>query len=84
MSQATEKSRRTKAHIIQSAVEMITEHGLEKISVNKVIRHAGISKGGFYYYFSDIDHLIKEVFLFVSAAVLKDFSRRTDCKRRST
>ncbi|OEH92059.1 TetR/AcrR family transcriptional regulator [Bacillus solimangrovi] len=59
-----EKSKKKKEHILQSTIELIMEIGLEKISINKVVDKAKVSKGGFYYYFSNIDELIREAFIY--------------------
>ncbi|NDI35990.1 TetR/AcrR family transcriptional regulator [Chengkuizengella sediminis] len=64
MKKISEKSKKKKEHILQSTIELIVEIGLEKISINKVVNKANVSKGGFYYYFSNIDDLIKETFIF--------------------
>ncbi|PAQ15739.1 hypothetical protein CD798_05230 [Bacillaceae bacterium SAOS 7] len=60
----SEKSKKTKAHILQSTVDVIMKEGVEKISINKVVKAAAVSKGGFYYYFTDVDELIKEAFMY--------------------
>jgi AcrR family transcriptional regulator len=36
----------------------LAEHGLQGASTNRIIRAAGLSKGGLYYYFDDRDDLV--------------------------
>ncbi|NBI29854.1 TetR/AcrR family transcriptional regulator [Chengkuizengella marina] len=64
MNKISEKSIKKKEHILQSTIELIADIGLERLSINKVVNKANVSKGGFYYYFSNIDELIKETFIF--------------------
>ncbi|UOQ49778.1 TetR/AcrR family transcriptional regulator [Gracilibacillus caseinilyticus] len=70
----------TKLHLIQATIGLIMEHGLEKLTINKVIKKAESSKGSFYYHFSNIDDLMKEAFLYSLSNSLVEFSY---CKEQS-
>lgn len=59
--------------ILQATIELIMLDGLEKLSINKVIKSAGSSKGSFYYYFDGIDDLLQQVFLYSLHNSLMDF-----------
>ncbi|MBM7541670.1 TetR/AcrR family transcriptional regulator [Amphibacillus cookii] len=61
------KSSQTKRNLIQATIDLIMDYGLEKLTINKVIEQAQSSKGSFYYYFSNIDDLLKETFLYTFA-----------------
>lgn len=74
------KSSQTKRNLIQATIDLIMDYGLEKLTINKVIKQAQSSKGSFYYYFSNIDDLMKETFLYTLNHSLVEFSY---CKEQS-
>ncbi|NLR90052.1 MULTISPECIES: TetR/AcrR family transcriptional regulator [Flammeovirga] len=43
----------TKTHIITVALQLFEEKGLNKVSLNEVIKASGLSKGAFYHHFKD-------------------------------
>ncbi|GAA0419051.1 TetR/AcrR family transcriptional regulator [Virgibacillus sp. AGTR] len=71
-------SHKTKQSLIQATIDLIMENGLERLTINKVIKKAESSKGSFYYYFSNIDDLMKETFLYALEHSLIDFSYNPD------
>ncbi len=50
-----------KKQIRDVTVELITEKGFGKTSVQEIIDRASISKGGFYHYYSNKEELFKEI-----------------------
>jgi AcrR family transcriptional regulator len=54
-----EEARR--AQIIQSAIEVIAEHGFARASLTRIAEHAGISKGVISYHFAGKEELMEEV-----------------------
>lgn len=54
-----EEARR--AQIVQSAVEVIAEHGFARASLARIAEHAGISKGVISYHFAGKEELMEEV-----------------------
>ena len=48
-----------KNQIMEAAWELFLEKGYEKTTVNDIIKKAGTSKGGFYYYFKAKEELLK-------------------------
>jgi AcrR family transcriptional regulator len=54
------KSAETKAKIYRSAELLFGENGLENVSLNTIINHAGVSKGAFYSHFDSKDSLEAE------------------------
>jgi len=57
MSKQSKQSEKTKRLIIESAFKIIKENGVHGLSANKIVRQAGISKGGFFYHFPVIEEL---------------------------
>jgi len=51
------KSAETKDKIYKSAALLFREYGLENVSLNSIISHAGVSKGSFYSHFDSKDSL---------------------------
>ncbi|MFN7064944.1 MAG: TetR/AcrR family transcriptional regulator [Aquificaceae bacterium] len=47
--------------IIQSAKELFSKKGYSNTSVDEIVRHAGLSKGAFYFYFKSKDALMEEL-----------------------
>lgn len=52
---------KTELHIIQTAFQLFLGKGFSEISTNEIIREAGTTKGGFYYFFKSRDDLIQQV-----------------------
>jgi AcrR family transcriptional regulator len=46
-----EHRRQTRARIIRSAQALFNRHGFTGVSIDKVMEHAGLTRGGFYSYF---------------------------------
>ncbi|MBR5269822.1 MAG: helix-turn-helix transcriptional regulator, partial [Anaerotignum sp.] len=42
---------KTEHEILEMAFDMFLEKGFSEVSTNEIIREAGLTKGGFYYYF---------------------------------
>lgn len=53
-----------KEHIMETAWELFYEKGYTGTTVDEIIRKAGTSKGGFYYYFKAKDELLNSLYLF--------------------
>ena len=51
------KSAETKERIYKSAELLFREHGLNNVSLNSIISHAGVSKGSFYSHYDSKDSL---------------------------
>jgi AcrR family transcriptional regulator len=43
-----------------AGVELVREQGLGRVSVTSITRRAGVSNALFYWYFSDVDHLVRD------------------------
>lgn len=55
----TTKGERTRARILETALEMFRERGYEQTTMRAVARQAGVSLGNAYYYFQSKEHLIQ-------------------------
>lgn len=53
----------TKNNILKEAFLLFVDKGLFDVSVNDIIKKAGIKKGGFYHYFKSKDELINQVII---------------------
>lgn len=58
----TRKSATTRQRIITAAIELMMEHGNTDFQMREVSDRCHMSKGSIYYYFSDKDELIEEIF----------------------
>jgi AcrR family transcriptional regulator len=56
------KSVITRNHIIDTVIDHIYEKGIDKISLNKILEAAQVSKGSFYHEFNSLDGLMHGVF----------------------
>jgi AcrR family transcriptional regulator len=55
----TVKGEQTKALILNSALDLLREHGYEKTTMRAIAEKAGVSLGNAYHYFGSKDHLIQ-------------------------
>ncbi|SHK56567.1 TetR/AcrR family transcriptional regulator [Thermocrinis minervae] len=68
----------TKEKIFQSAKKLFMERGYFNTSVEEIVKEAGISKGGFYFYFKSKEHMFKEL---LQANVQKLFKKLEEYRR---
>lgn len=62
-------TQQTKTHILQTAVELLNEHGTSGISMNALAEACGISAGNLQYHYRNKDELIREIL----EVMFKDF-----------
>lgn len=55
-----ERRRQTRARIIRSAQALFNRHGFTGVSIDEVMEHAGLTRGGFYSYFRTKSELYAE------------------------
>lgn len=53
------KAERTRARILEVALELFVEHGYEATTMRRIAEQAGVSLGNAYYYFASKEHLIQ-------------------------
>jgi AcrR family transcriptional regulator len=61
MARITKEYRERKNEILDAAQELFLTQGYEKISVENIIKKAGIAKGTFYYYFKSKEDLLDKL-----------------------
>ncbi len=59
---ATGKGRKTRARILDAALDLFRENGFEGTTMRAVARRAGVSLGSTYYYFASKEHLIQQFY----------------------
>jgi TetR/AcrR family transcriptional repressor of nem operon len=55
-----EHKARTRARIVESARVMFNRHGFEQVSIDDIMKEAGLTRGGFYSHFKSKDELYAE------------------------
>ena len=64
----TDGARRTRDRVLNAALELFNEQGSSSVTTNHVAARAGISPGNLYYWFSDKDQIVRELYAqFVAA-----------------
>ena len=69
------RSAETKRKILQCAEELFKEIGINQVSIEAIVKKAGVSKGTFYVHFNSKDALI--------AHLASDYARKLDVNYRS-
>lgn len=70
-----EKSKLTRQRIYETADAMLATRGYSEISVNDIIKEAGVSKGAFYFHFASKDELF--------TSLIDDYVKRLDADYES-
>jgi TetR/AcrR family transcriptional repressor of nem operon len=55
-----EHKQKTRARIVDAARAMFNRHGFEQVSIDEIMKHAGLTRGGFYHHFSSKEALYAE------------------------
>lgn len=64
----TKGAGRTRARVLNAALELFNQRGSASVTTNHVAAHAGISPGNLYYWFADKNEIIRELYAqFVTA-----------------
>jgi len=58
----TDGARRTRDRVLRAALELFNERGSASVTTNHVAARAGISPGNLYYWFSDKDEIVRELY----------------------
>ena len=58
----TQGARRTRDRVLAAALELFNEHGSASVTTNHVAARAGISPGNLYYWFSDKNEIVRELY----------------------
>jgi AcrR family transcriptional regulator len=65
----------TKKKIFEAARHLVIKHGIENVSVDSIVKVAGVSKGAFYVHFESKDTLV--------AALVNDYTNAADMDYKS-
>ena len=65
MTNRQKQALKTKKKIYDTAIRLLKEYGLEKLTINKICKEAGVSVGSFYYYFKSLDFVVVESYKIV-------------------
>ena len=57
----TPKGARTKNRIIESAIKLIKERGIEKTNLVELCNESGVAQGTFYHYFKSVNDVLYEI-----------------------
>jgi AcrR family transcriptional regulator len=57
---STENGQRSRERVLQAAVDLITEAGIDRVRVAEIARRAGMSSGQVMYYFTSKEHILLE------------------------
>lgn len=68
------KRERTRAILLNSALDLVARQGMETVKISEITKHAGLANGTFYNYFADRDEIIWEV----SFGIAKEIGRQID------
>jgi AcrR family transcriptional regulator len=57
---STEDGQRSRGRVLQAAVDLITEAGIDRVRLAEIARRAGMSSGQVMYYFTSKEHILLE------------------------
>lgn len=69
---AADHKQKTRLQILDSASDLFTQHGYDKISINQIMQHAGLTRGAFYKHFSSKTDLYSEAILYGTRKAAKE------------
>jgi AcrR family transcriptional regulator len=82
----TAKGEHTRALILNTALDLLQEHGYEKTTMRAIAKKAGVSLGNAYHYFDTKEHLIQAFYHRTHeehlAATVPALTRHSDMKNR--
>lgn len=62
MKKGNDQGRKTKQKIYNTAIELITSNGYDKVTVDEICQKAGVAKGTFYVHFKAKEDIIKSIY----------------------
>jgi TetR/AcrR family transcriptional repressor of nem operon len=77
MPYTAEHKARTRAKIVEGARVMFNRHGFEQVSIDEIMQHVGLTRGGFYNHFKSKDELYAEAVR--SFTTCNPFARQQAC-----
>ncbi|OOM74405.1 putative HTH-type transcriptional regulator YvdT [Clostridium puniceum] len=75
----TKKKKQLKEkELFSSAFDLFLENGIEKTSIDDIVKNAGVAKGTFYLYFSDKYDILNKLILQKSNEIIKEALSKTN------
>lgn len=78
----TTKGEQTRAHILETALELFRERGYEETTMRAIAERAGVALGNAYYYFRSKEHLVQAFYLHTHEERLPADRQLLDKERR--
>jgi len=75
---AADHKEKTRVQILDSASALFTKQGYEKVSINQVMQHAGLTRGAFYKHFASKSALYCEAILYGTRKAAKERLKHAD------
>lgn len=63
---------------IEAATDVLVDHGMDKIRVDDLAKHLGVTRGSFYWHFRDRDELLQRVLATWRHQATEDLTRRLE------
>ena len=76
-----QKKEQKKEGLLEAAYQLFLEKGVNKTSVDEIVKKANVAKGTFYLYFHDKDQLLGQLVYNISAQVLEEAYEWLDERR---
>jgi len=73
-----ERAERTRLRILGAAAASFAEHGYDGVSLNRLIRESGLTKGAFYFHFASRDELALAAFRYKQQQLVAEMARSVD------
>ncbi|MBF6057091.1 TetR/AcrR family transcriptional regulator [Thiomicrorhabdus sp. HH1] len=73
MAKSPNKKQQTRQKIVESAAQLFTAHGFDKVSIDDIMHNAQLTRGGFYAHFSSKEALYSEA---ITSAASLSFAAR--------
>ncbi len=74
MNSRQEQANKTKNKLIAAALSIIRQHGFQELSANRIAEVAGVSKGGIFHHFPQIEDL----YLYILDSTIEQFNEDLD------
>lgn len=78
LSMAQKKKKLKEDQMFSAAYDLFLDHGIEKTSIDDIVKRAGVAKGTFYLYFKDKYDLLNRLILKKSNKIIKDALDKTN------
>ncbi|WP_216829884.1 TetR/AcrR family transcriptional regulator [Alkalihalobacterium elongatum] len=63
MTTRQKQAKNTKKKLLESAIRLVSTHGYDNVTIDKIVAESGVSKGTFYIYFKSKHQIFFEIFI---------------------